>query len=75
MNTLQRGLLPLPANHVWPLIKSDLRPELIAYNCNEFIEKSAEVFAAEFIYPEAEMRELAASMGIDARTCTNALNT
>lgn len=40
------------------------------YNRYEFIEKSAEVFAAEFIYPEAEMRELAASMGIDARTCT-----
>lgn len=39
------------------------------YNRNEFIEKSAEVFAAEFIYPEAEMRALAASMGIDARTC------
>jgi Zn-dependent peptidase ImmA (M78 family) len=40
------------------------------YNRNEFIEKSAEVFAAEFLYPEAEMRALAASMGIDARTCT-----
>lgn len=40
------------------------------YNRNEFIEKSAEVFAAEFIYPEAEMRALAASMVIDARTCT-----
>jgi hypothetical protein len=39
------------------------------YNRNEFIEKTAEVFAAEFIYPKAEMRELAASMGIDARTC------
>ena len=39
------------------------------YNRNEFIEKSAEVFAAEFIYPEAEMRELAASMEIDALTC------
>lgn len=40
------------------------------YNRNEFIEKSAEVFAAEFIYPESEMRELAASMGINAQTCT-----
>jgi Zn-dependent peptidase ImmA (M78 family) len=40
------------------------------YNRNEFIEKSAEVFAAEFIYPEAEMHAFAASMGIDARTCT-----
>lgn len=39
------------------------------YNRNEFIEKSAEVFAAEFIYPEAEMRALAASIGISARTC------
>jgi Zn-dependent peptidase ImmA (M78 family) len=40
------------------------------YNRNEFIEKTAEVFAAEFIYPESEMREFAASMGINARTCT-----
>src|SRR5436305_772187 len=40
------------------------------YNRNEFIEKTAEVFAAEFIYPEGEMRALAASMGINARTCT-----
>lgn len=40
------------------------------YNRNEFIEKSAEVFAAEFIYPESEMRGLAASMGINAQTCT-----
>ena len=43
------------------------------YNRNEFIEKSAEVFAAEFIYPEAEMRQLAASMEIDSRTCTKEL--
>jgi Zn-dependent peptidase ImmA (M78 family) len=43
------------------------------YNRNEFIEKSAEVFAAEFIYPEAEMRILAASMNINALTCTKEL--
>lgn len=40
------------------------------YNRNEFIEKTAEVFAAEFIYPESEMREMAASMGINAQSCT-----
>lgn len=40
------------------------------YNRNEFIEKSAEAFAAEFIYPEAEMRALAASMGVNALTCS-----
>lgn len=33
-------------------------------------EKAAEVFAAEFIYPETEMRELASSLGIQAGTCT-----
>ena len=40
------------------------------YNRNEFIEKTAEVFAAEFIYPEDEMRALSSSLGIDAHTCT-----
>jgi Zn-dependent peptidase ImmA (M78 family) len=34
------------------------------YNANELIEKSAEVFAAEFIYPEAEMRALIADLSI-----------
>jgi len=34
------------------------------YNAHEFIEKGAEVFAAEFIYPEAEMRELVGQLGI-----------
>jgi len=28
------------------------------YNAHEVIEKGAEVFAAEFIYPEQEMRQL-----------------
>jgi Zn-dependent peptidase ImmA (M78 family) len=32
------------------------------YNQNELIEKGAEVFAAEFIYPEAEFAELANSL-------------
>ncbi len=40
------------------------------YNTNEVIEKGAEVFAAEFIYPETEMRELAGSLDIYIGTCT-----
>jgi Zn-dependent peptidase ImmA (M78 family) len=40
------------------------------YNANELIEKTAEVFAAEFIYPETEMRELASAIGIQRNTCT-----
>lgn len=40
------------------------------YNANELIEKSAEVFAAEFIYPEAEMRELIPTSGIEKGLCT-----
>lgn len=40
------------------------------YNANEVIEKGAEVFAAEFIYPEMEMRKLIGEMGITNRTCT-----
>jgi len=34
------------------------------YNANELIEKNTEVFTAEFIYPEAEMRELASKVGV-----------
>ncbi len=41
------------------------------YNANELIEKGAEVFAAEFIYPETEMRELAYSLGIQTGTCSS----
>lgn len=40
------------------------------YNRHEFIEKTAEVFGAEFIYPEDEMRELAAGMNVTAHTCS-----
>lgn len=40
------------------------------YNENEVIEKGAEVFAAEFIYPEEEMRELSYQLGIQTGTCT-----
>jgi Zn-dependent peptidase ImmA (M78 family) len=40
------------------------------YNANEFIEKGAEVFAAEFIYPELEMRQLIGQMGITSLSCT-----
>lgn len=35
-----------------------------AYNENELIEKGAEVFAAEFIYPEQEFSEDAKAMGV-----------
>src|ERR1700687_4364418 len=40
------------------------------YDANELIEKGAEVFAAEFIYPEAEMRQLIGQMGITSHSCT-----
>lgn len=40
------------------------------YNANEVIEKGAEVFAAEFIYPEMEMRQLIGQMGITNLSCT-----
>lgn len=40
------------------------------YNAHEIIEKGAEVFAAEFIYPEVEMRRLIGELGITNLTCT-----
>lgn len=40
------------------------------YNANKQIEVAAEVFAAEFVYPEAEMQALAGEKGISAATCT-----
>ena len=40
------------------------------YNANELTEKGAELFAAEFIYPEAEMRALAYKLDIQTGTCT-----
>jgi Zn-dependent peptidase ImmA (M78 family) len=40
------------------------------YNINEVIEIGAEVFAAEFIYPESEMQALAAQLGITIQTCS-----
>ncbi len=40
------------------------------YNSNEVIEIGAEVFAAEFIYPESETRSLAAKLGITISTCS-----
>lgn len=40
------------------------------YNANELIEKGAEVFAAEFIYPEDEMREHLEALGITQHNCT-----
>ncbi|QPD02285.1 MAG: hypothetical protein Nkreftii_000059 [Candidatus Nitrospira kreftii] len=41
-----------------------------AYNENEMVEIGAEVFSAEFIYPEAEMRDLANRLGITSSSCT-----
>lgn len=40
------------------------------YNANEVIEIGGEVFAAEFIYPEEEMRELIDQMNITVTNCT-----
>jgi Zn-dependent peptidase ImmA (M78 family) len=40
------------------------------YNANETIEIAAEVFAAEFVYPEGEMRELINELKIDREKCT-----
>lgn len=40
------------------------------YNANEAIEVAAEVFAAEFIYPEEEFLACVSSMGIQPGCCT-----
>lgn len=40
------------------------------YNANELIEKSAEVFAAEFIFPESEFMERVEEMGVQRMSCT-----
>jgi len=40
------------------------------YNAHEVIEVAAEVFAAEFIYPELEMRQLIAELDITNLNCT-----
>ena len=40
------------------------------YNQNRIIEKGAELFAAEFIYPEDEMSQLAEQLNIWRGTCT-----
>ena len=39
------------------------------YNENKVIEIGAEVFAAEFIFPEEEMRKLISSLGIHKNNC------
>lgn len=39
------------------------------YNANKEIEIGAEVFAAEFIFPEKEMREIIRLMGITSANC------
>jgi Zn-dependent peptidase ImmA (M78 family) len=40
------------------------------YNANELIEKAAEVFAAEFIYPEQEFLKCAKSLGLETGKVT-----
>jgi len=40
------------------------------YNANKDIEIAAEIFAAEFLFPEAEMRPFVDAMGIKAGACT-----
>lgn len=40
------------------------------YNANQEIEIGAEVFAAEFIFPEAEFLELTQKVGIDGQRCS-----
>jgi Zn-dependent peptidase ImmA (M78 family) len=40
------------------------------YNANELIEKSAEVFAAEFIFPESEFIERIQAMNIQRMSCS-----
>lgn len=40
------------------------------YNANQLIEIGAEVFAAEFIFPEEEMRSLVEGHGITAANCS-----
>lgn len=40
------------------------------YNANELIEKAAEVFAAEFIYPESEFLDCMKSLGLNDTNCT-----
>lgn len=41
------------------------------YNANEVIEIGAEVFAAEFIFPEDEMLSLIEKLSINKQNCTN----
>jgi Zn-dependent peptidase ImmA (M78 family) len=40
------------------------------YNAHEVIEKAAEVFAAEFVYPETEMKALISELGISNTDCS-----
>jgi len=40
------------------------------YNANKVVEISAEVFAAEFIFPEDEILTLISSLGINRQNCT-----
>ncbi len=40
------------------------------YNRNKTVEIGAEIFAAEFLFPESEMKQMLASMNITARSCT-----
>lgn len=40
------------------------------YNANQAVEIAAEIFAAEFIYPEAEMQNRLSTLGITSQTCS-----
>lgn len=40
------------------------------YNRNKTIEIAAEIFAAEFLFPEEEMRNMVKEMGVQAGSCT-----
>jgi Zn-dependent peptidase ImmA (M78 family) len=40
------------------------------YNANKVIEIGAEIFAAEFIYPEDEMKDLVDELGMKPENCT-----
>jgi Zn-dependent peptidase ImmA (M78 family) len=44
------------------------------YNANELVEKGAEVFAAEFIYPEAEFAAYVAKLGVETWRAENVVD-
>ena len=44
------------------------------YDANELIEKGAEVFAAEFIYPEAEFADDLNNLGLNVREASDVVD-